>query len=45
MVGLTVIEYIPHGLYQEYARIAWDYMSKFSRNQETLEIEYTPWQK
>ena len=45
MVGLTVIEYIPHGLYQEYARIAWDYMSKFTRNQETLEIEYTPWQK
>lgn len=45
MVGLSVIEFIPHGLYQEYARIAWDYMRGFSRNPETMEIEYLPWRK
>ncbi|MCI6174492.1 MAG: hypothetical protein MR671_09595 [Clostridiales bacterium] len=40
MVGLDVIEFIPHGLYQEYAPLAWDWMKKFSRDPETKEIIY-----
>lgn len=43
MVGLSIIEFIPHGLYQEYANIAWDYMKHFSRDPETLEIAYCPY--
>lgn len=43
MVGLSIIEFIPHGLYQEYANIAWDYMKHFSRDPETLEISYCPY--
>lgn len=43
MVGLSIIEFIPHGLYQEYAKIAWDYMKDFSRDPETLEIIYNPY--
>ena len=41
MVGLSVFENLPHGLYQEYARIAWDFMKHYARNQETGEIVYT----
>ena len=41
MVGLSVFEGLPHGLYQEYARIAWDFMKHYSRNLETGEIVYT----
>jgi hypothetical protein len=40
MVGLNVIEFIPHGLYQEYAKLAWDYFRQFSRDQDTGEIVY-----
>ena len=43
MVGLNVTEFLPHGLYQEYANVAWDYLKHFSRNQETGEIEYNPY--
>ncbi|HPJ02989.1 MAG TPA: hypothetical protein PKU80_09140 [Candidatus Limiplasma sp.] len=43
MVGLNVIEFIPHGLYQEYAQLAWDYFRQFSRDQETGEIVYHPY--
>lgn len=43
MVGLSIIEFIPHGLYQEYAKLTWDYMKQFSRNPETLEIQYNPY--
>ena len=43
MVGLTVIEFIPHGLYQEYAEIAWNYFKHFSRDKETKEIVYNPY--
>ena len=42
MVGLSIIEFIPHGLYQEYAKLAWDYMKQFSRDSETLEIQFNP---
>ncbi len=40
MVGLNIIEFIPHGLYQEYADLAWNWMSCFSRDPETKEIHY-----
>lgn len=43
MVGLSIIEFIPHGLYQEYAKLAWDYMKQFSRDPATLEIRYNPY--
>ena len=42
MVGLNVTEGIPHGLWQVYGEIAWDYMKQFSRDPETKEIIYTP---
>ena len=41
MVGLNIFEFLPHGLYQEYAYVAWDFMKHYSRNQETKEIVYT----
>ncbi len=43
MVGLSIIEFIPHGLYQEYARIAWNYFKQFSRDPETKEISFNPY--
>ena len=43
MVGLNIIEFIPHGLYQEYAKLAWDYMKQFSRNPDTSEIDFNPY--
>ena len=42
MVGLNVTEGIPHGLWQVYAEIAWNYMKMFSRDPETKEIIYNP---
>ncbi len=42
MVGLNITEDLPHGLYQEYAHIAWNFMKHYSRNVETGEITYTP---
>jgi len=43
MVGLSVTDFLPHGLYQEYGDIAWDFMKHYSRNQETGEIVYNPY--
>ena len=43
MVGLTVTEFLPHGLYPEYTKLAWDYVKHFTRNQETGEIIYNPY--
>ena len=42
MVGLNIMEGVPHGLYQEYGTLAWDYMKQFSRDPETKEIVFTP---
>ena len=42
MVGLNIMEGVPHGLYQEYGTLAWNYMKQFSRDLETKEIVYTP---
>ena len=41
MVGLSVFENLPHGLYQEYARVAWDFMKHYSRDVETGAVIYT----
>ena len=43
MVGLSITDFLPHGLYQEYGDIAWDFMKHYSRNQATGEIVYNPY--
>ncbi|MCI6886860.1 MAG: dienelactone hydrolase family protein [Lachnospiraceae bacterium] len=43
MVGLSIIEFIPHGLYQEYAGLAWNWMKHFTRDAQTKEIHYNPY--
>ena len=43
MVGLNITDYLPHGLYQEFGRICWDYAKHFSRNLETGEVIYNPY--
>ena len=43
MVGLNVTDYLPHGLYQEFAGICWEYAKHFSRDQETYEVIFNPY--
>ncbi len=43
MVGLNITDYLPHGLYQEFGRLCWDYAKHFSRNLETGEVVYDPY--
>ena len=43
MLGLCMTEGLQHALYPQYAFLAWDFMEHFSRNPETLEIEYHPY--
>lgn len=43
MVGLNVTDYMPHGLYQEFGPICWEYVKHFSRNLETGEVIYNPY--
>ena len=43
MVGLTVTEFLPHGLYPEYTKLAWDFVKHYSRNVETGEVIYNPY--
>ncbi len=45
MVGLNITDYLPHGLYQEFGRLCWDYAKHFSRNMETGEVVYNPYVK
>lgn len=45
MVGLNITDYLPHGLYQEFGRICWDYAKHFSRDLETGEVIYDPYVK
>ena len=45
MVGLSVTDFLPHGLYQEYGNIAWNFMKHYSRNVETGELVYNPYAK
>ncbi len=40
MVGLSVTDFLPHGLYQEYGEIAWDFMKHYSRDQKTGAVIY-----
>ena len=43
MVGLNVTDYMPHGLYEGFGPICWEYAKHFSRDQETLEIIFNPY--
>ena len=45
MVGLNITDYLPHGLYQEFGRLCWDYAKHFSRNLESGEVIYNPYVK
>ncbi len=45
MVALNYVKDIIHALYPEYARIAWEYMKHFSRDQQTGAIKYNPYTK
>ncbi len=40
MVALNYVKDLVHALYPEYARIAWEYMKHFSRDQQTGAIRY-----
>jgi predicted esterase len=42
MVALSYTADLIHALYPEYARVAWNYLSQFSRDQKTGAIQYTP---
>jgi hypothetical protein len=41
MVALNYTSDLIHALYPQYARMAWDYLTQFSRNQKTGAITYT----
>lgn len=45
MLGLSMIDFMPHGLYQEQANISWDFMKHFSRNITTKQLYYNPYVK
>ena len=45
MLGLSVIDFMPHGLYQEQANVSWDFMKHYSRDLETKELIYHPYAK
>jgi len=42
MVALNYVKDLIHALYPEYARVAWEYMKHFSRDQQTGAIKYSP---
>ena len=43
MVAVHYTEGLVHALYPEYAKLAWNFMKQYSRNQETDSIEYNPY--
>ena len=43
MVSLNVTEDLPHGLYQEYGKVVWNFMKHYARNPETHEVLYNPY--
>ncbi len=45
MLGLSMVDFMPHGLYQEQANISWDFMKHYSRNPETKTLTYNPYVK
>ena len=40
MISLYVTEGLPHGLYQEYGKLGWNFMKHYARNPETGELYY-----
>ncbi len=40
MVGYSITDYLPHGLYPEYATLAWDFLKHYSRDLSTGSIVY-----
>ena len=42
MVSLNITEGLPHGLYQEYGVLGWNFMKHYARNPETGELLYNP---
>ena len=42
MVALNYTADLIHALYPQYARMAWDYLTQFSRDQKTGGIQYNP---
>ena len=45
MVGYSVTDFLPHGLYPEFSKISWDFMRHYSRDRKTGEIVYSPYVK
>jgi len=45
MLGLSMVDFMPHGLYQEQANISWDFMKHYSRDLETKALIYNPYVK
>jgi predicted esterase len=45
MVALNYTEHLIHALYPEYARIAWNFVKHYSRDQKTGAIKYNPYIK
>jgi hypothetical protein len=45
MVALNYTEDLIHALYPQYAKMAWDYLTQFSRDQRTGVIKYNPYAK
>ena len=45
MVGLNVTDFLPHGLYQEFGPITWDFFKHYSRDLETGEVIYNAYAK
>ncbi len=43
MVGVSYTANLIHALYPEFGKLAWDWAKHFSRNQETMAIEYDPY--
>ena len=43
MAGVNITDFLPHGLYPEYGKVAWDFMQHYSRDPETLDVIYTPY--
>ena len=43
LVAVSFTEGLIHALYPEYGNLGWNFMKHYSRNPETLEIEYNPY--
>lgn len=45
MVGLSLMDFLRHALYQEYSYLAWEFMRHYSRDLNTGAIIYKPYAK